>query len=209
MDQNGTVGALLRPFPNDKIKERPGHNGKALSYIEGHEVVLRLIDVFGLAWSFRVLEKDIGNQQVIVLGELRVGDTVKQAFGGSDITRSRDGGNSISVADDLKSAATDALKKCATLFGVALHLYGDGTTTHHSDNGAPQPTPSNGNGSGGSRLTRKQLAYIHRLSQDAGMDRADLEALSRAGFGKTTAYLTTRQASDFIDQLQNQPGATP
>ena len=146
---------------------------------------------------------------MIVLGELRVGDTVKQAFGGSDITRSRDGGNSISVADDLKSAATDALKKCATLFGVALHLYGDGTTTHHSDNGAPQPTPSNGNGSGGSRLTRKQLAYIHRLSQDAGMDRADLEALSRAGFGKTTAYLTTRQASDFIDQLQNQPGATP
>ena len=63
MDQNGTVGALLRPFPNDKIKERPGHNGKALSYIEGHEVVLRLIDVFGLAWSFRVLEKDIGNQR--------------------------------------------------------------------------------------------------------------------------------------------------
>ena len=206
---NDTIGALLRPFPNDKIKERPGHNGKPLSYIEGHTVILRLVEVFGLAWSFRVLEKDIGNLQVIVLGELRIGDTVKQAFGGSDITRARDGGQSVSVADDLKSAATDSLKKCATLLGVGLHLYGDTATTHQSDNGAPKPAPANGNGSRGSRLTRKQLAYIHRLSQDAGMDRADLEALSRAGFGKTTAYLTTRQASDFIDQLQNQVGATP
>ena len=207
-----TIGALLRPFPNSKIKSRPGHNGLQLSYVEGHSVIQRLVEVFGLAWSFRVLQHEIGNQQVIVLGELRVGDTVKQAFGGSDITRARDGGQSISVADDLKSAATDALKKAATLLGVALHLYGDTPTnnnTHHSDNGARQPAPSNGNGSRGSRLTRKQLAYIHRLSQDAGIDRADLEALSRAGFGKTCAYLTTRQASDFIDQLQNQQGALP
>ncbi len=205
---NDTIGALVRPFPSDKIKERPGHNGKALSYIEGHEVVLRLLEVFGLQWSFRVLQHEIGNQQVIVLGELRVGDTVKQAFGGSDITRSRDGGQSISVADDLKSAATDALKKAATLFGVALHLYGD-TDSPARDHGAQQPAPSNGNGSRGSRLTRKQLAYIHRLSQDAGMDRADLEALSRAEFGKTCAFLSTREASDFIDQLQNKPGVTP
>ena len=210
---NDTIGALLRPFSTNNIKERPGHNGKPLSYIEGHSIVLRLIEVFGLAWSFRVLQHDIGNQQVIVLGELRVGDTVKQAFGGSDITRGRDGGNSISVADDLKAAATDSLKKAATLFGVGQHLYGDQSpvndNSHQRDNGALQPTPSNGNGGGGSRLTRKQLAYIHRLSQDAGMDRADLEALSRAGFSKTTAYLTTREASDFIDQLQHQQGASP
>ena len=31
----------------------------------------------------------------------------------------------ISLADDLKSAATDALKKAATLLGVGLHLYND------------------------------------------------------------------------------------
>ena len=206
-----TIGALLRPFPNSKIKERPGQNGQPLSYIEGHSVILRLVEVFGLAWSFRVLQHEIGNHQVIVLGELRVGDTVKQAFGGSDITRGRDGGQSISVADDLKSAATDALKKAATLFGVALHLYGDTPTnnTHPSDNGARQPTPSNGNGSRGSRLTRKQLSYLNRLAAENGMSRSDLDALSRTQFGKTSAYLTTREASDFIDQLRNNPGAMP
>ena len=208
-----TIGVLRRPFTD--IKTRPGHNGQQLSYIEGHQVIARLIEAFGLVWSFRVLQHEIGNHQVIVLGELRVGDTVKQAFGGSDITRARNGdGQSLSVADDLKSAATDALKKAATLFGVGLHLYGDdqagdATHAHHRDNGARQPFQPNGNDSGGSRLTRKQLAYIHRLSQDAGMDRADLETLSRAGFGKTTANLTTREASDFIDQLRSQQGASP
>jgi hypothetical protein len=40
----------------------------------------------------------------------------------------------ISLGDDLKAAATDCLKKCATLFGVGLHLYFD------------TPSPSNGNG---------------------------------------------------------------
>ena len=212
---NDTIGALLRPFPNDKIKERPGHNGKPLSYIEGHTVILRMVEVFGLAWSFRVLEKDIGNQQVIVLGELRIGDTVKQAFGGSDITRARDGGQSVSVADDLKSAATDSLKKCATLLGVGLHLYGDATSmtsTHpgrqphlaHNDN-----SPKNGNGQNrnGLRLSRKQLSFINRLAQNQGMDRGDLENLARTGFGKSCAYLTSREASDFIDQLQASTGA--
>ena len=203
-----TIGALLRPFPNSRIKERPGQNGQPLSYIEGHSVILRLVEVFGLAWSFRVLQHEIGNHQVIVLGELRVGDTVKQAFGGSDITRARDGGQSISVADDLKSAATDALKKAATLFGVALHLYGDPDTPTRT-NGAQKPAPSNGNGSRGSRLTRKQLAFLNRLAAENGMSRSDLDALSRTQFGKTSAYLTTREASDFIDQLQNQQGAMP
>ena len=201
-----TIGALLRPFPSDKIKERPGNSGKALQYIEGHEVILRLVEVFGLAWSFRVLQHEIGNHQVIVLGELRVGDTVKQAFGGSDITRTRDNGQSLSVADDLKAAATDSLKKCATLLGVGLHLYG--APPSQSLHGHQAPRNGNGHNGNSLRLSRKQLAYIHRLAQEKGRDRGGLEELARAQFGKSCAYLTSREASDFIDQLQA-PGGAP
>ena len=197
---NDTIGVLLRPFPPDKIKQRPGQGGKALSYIEGHEVIGRLIEAFGLTWSFRVLQHDIGNHEVIVLGELRMGDSVKHAFGGSEITKARDGGKSISVADDLKAASTDSLKKAATLMGVGLHLYGDPSAA--SNGNGQVPRTNNGNGTNGSRVTRKQLAYLHRLAQDQGFDRADLEEMSRAGYGKTSAYLSTREASMFIDQLQ-------
>ena len=197
---NDTIGVLVRPFPPEKIRQRPGHNGQQLSYIEGHEVIGRLIEAFGLTWSFRVLQHEIGNHEVIVLGELRIGETVKHAFGGSEITKSRDAGKSISVADDLKAASTDSLKKAATLLGVGLHLYGDQLVASNG-NGSMSQT-HNGNGTNGSRVTRKQLAYLHRLGQERGLDRADLEEMSRTGYGKTSAYLSTREASLFIDQLQ-------
>jgi len=55
---------------------------------------------------------------VIVLGELRAGNVVKTQFGSSKITRAKGSGEPISLADDYKAAATDCLKKCATMFGV-------------------------------------------------------------------------------------------
>jgi hypothetical protein len=60
---------------------------------------------------------------VIVIGQLNAGGIVKSQFGSSRITRAKETGDIISLADDLKAAATDALKKAATLLGVGLHLY--------------------------------------------------------------------------------------
>ena len=60
---------------------------------------------------------------MIVIGQLNAGGIVKSQFGSSRITRARETGDIISLSDDLKAAATDALKKAATLFGVGLHLY--------------------------------------------------------------------------------------
>jgi hypothetical protein len=54
---------------------------------------------------------------------LKAGGIVKSQFGSSRITRAKESGDIISPADDLKAAATDALKKAATLLGVGLHLY--------------------------------------------------------------------------------------
>ncbi|MBW2014490.1 MAG: hypothetical protein JRI69_12010 [Deltaproteobacteria bacterium] len=50
------------------------------------------------------------------------------------MTRARENGEMVSLADDLKAAATDAIKKCATLMGVGLHLYS-------SDGHPPQRQP--------------------------------------------------------------------
>ena len=208
MDQE-KIRVLLRPFTD--IKQRPGRNGQALSYIEGHAVVARLNEAFGGDWDFRVLQHEVGQQEVIVLGELKAQGVVKHAFGGSELTRTKDGAKLVSAADDLKAAATDALKKAATLFGVGLHLYGEPEAGALPPGGNGQR--SNGNGATGNgqhldestapgRLTRRQLAYITRLSTDRGMDRSELEALSRTKFGRTTAYLTSAEASAIIQQLQ-------
>lgn len=195
---------LSRPFSD--IKTRPGRNGQELSYIEGHAVVQRLNEAFDGDWSFKVLSHEVQQTEVVVVGELRAGDLVKQAFGGSELTRTRDG-KVVSVADDLKSAATDSLKKAATLLGVGLHLYGaddvpedkpvpTGPRLVHS---APVETelnlPVN------NRLTRKQAEFIDKLGRNRGLDRAELEALALDRYGRQCAYLTVQQASDFIKLL--------
>ena len=88
MDQE-KLRLLTRPFAD--IKSRPGRNGQSIQYVEAHSIVQRLNDALAGDWSFRVLEREILDGEVIVLGELRAGEVVKQAFGGSEVTKTRDG----------------------------------------------------------------------------------------------------------------------
>lgn len=201
---------LQRPFNNSDIKSRQGRNGGSFSYIEGHQVILRLNEAFGGNWGFRVMEHQVLEGEVIVLGELRCGDLVKQSFGGSEVTRTRDG-KVVSIADDLKAASTDALKKSATMLGVGLHLYGP---DEHAgpvapprlvpampEKDIPVEEPDAGGSVAGVRLTRKQADYIAKLAKQNGLSKAEVEALSSSKFGRQSAYLSVQQASDFIQLL--------
>ena len=188
---NDIRGVLERPFA--ELKTRPGRNGQQLTYIEGHQVIERLNAAFESEWSFRILEHEITNDEIIVVGELEAGGLTKQAFGGTELTRSRNGGAPVCVSDDLKSAATDALKKAATLLGVGLHLYG----AKGSNTGGAQVIDHPAK-----RLSRKQYAYLTRLASERGLDRAGLDRVAKEKFGKTAAYISSREASRFIDELR-------
>ena len=198
MDQE-KLRLLTRPFAD--IKSRPGRNGQSIQYIEGHAVVARLNEAFCGDWSFRVVQHDVREGEVIVLGELCAGDMVKQAFGGSEVTRTREG-KVVSVADDLKAASTDALKKAATLLGVGLHVYaaeeppaqvrtGPKLVEAHDEPDVPATN----------RLTRKQAEFIGKLARTAGMGKHELDELSKQQFGKSAAFLTVAEASAFIKSL--------
>ena len=192
------LGVLTRAFTD--IKTRPGRNGQSLSYIEGHAVIERLNEAFSGQWSFYILDHRITDDQVTVLAELRVNDLVKQAFGGSDVTKSKESAKPISISDDLKSAATDALKKAATLLGVGLHLYsGNGVPTEDPPDPLPHGLGLNGNGT---RLSRKQLAFIHSLARDRGIDRTQLDDMAKSLFSTRSAHLSVHDASAFIQHLQ-------
>ena len=54
----------------------------------------------------------------------------KEAYGGADIKQASGGGKVIDIADDLKSASTDALKKAGSMIGIAADIYGK-----HGDHG--------------------------------------------------------------------------
>jgi hypothetical protein len=111
---------------------RQGRGGLHFSYVEHGYVTERLNLVFGFNWDFEVVDKQMLEDEVIVEAKLTVrtpgGQTiVKTQFGGAELKRHASGprsGRPLSVADDYKAAASDALKKCASLLGIGLDLYG-------------------------------------------------------------------------------------
>lgn len=139
---------LTRAFPREAIKQRRGASGKALSYVEAHSVIRRLIEATGNNFAFRVLSIDIQDTLVMATVELELPGLGKRQHVG---TQRMNGGNN---DDAVKAAISDGLKKSSTLFGVGLELYGPDYEADQPQQAPasrpvqsrPQPSSNNGNG---------------------------------------------------------------
>lgn len=120
------ISFITQKTPTQFIKHRPGPGGQQIDYVEVGYVINMLNQVFGWDWDFRITDQQIGKKQLWVRGELsvRAKDHVitKSQYGGTDIKLNRNG-EPVSIADDLKAAASDCLKKCASMLGVAGDIY--------------------------------------------------------------------------------------
>lgn len=175
---------LDRPFPPECIKTRKGNFGVELSYVEGHEFIKRMNETFGVAWSFQIILHEVLDEEVLVLGKLTTHGHIRMTFGGSQITRAKESGESVSIADDLKAAATDAFKKACSFLGVGLHLY----CAHENSS---QPTTKSGNGNGrtkgngsNNRLTSRQQQAILAIGKDRDLDKNAINYIARERFGR-------------------------
>jgi Rad52/22 family double-strand break repair protein len=210
---------LEKPFDPEQIRRRQGRNG-LLDYVEGHSVIQRLNDALEGGWSFEITHHEVREDEVIVLGRLTAETTTKMAFGTSQVTRERESGQLVSLGDDLKAAATDSLKKCATFLGVGLHLYADkplnGSAPRpgHAGNGRPPTSERAGAaatpaGPGpthrhiASRATERQLDTILKIGRARGLGPADVEGMSTRAFGRKPGQLTRAEASNLIKELTN------
>ena len=212
---------LEQPFPKELLKTRKGR-GKQFTYVEGAEYVRRLNDAFESTWSFEVVEHQIRDTEVIVLGKITCDGISKMAFGGSSITVNREG-EVVSIADDLKAAATDALKKASSLLGVGLHLYSEPTDTTAGRNGRSSPAPqrNNGNGNGqakpagnngnnkpaGSngngqdRLTQKQLSCVWGMARSLGRSVDAVRQHTLDAYSCQPEQMSKSDASNLITEL--------
>jgi hypothetical protein len=158
-------------------------------------VIERLNEACDL-WSFEVEKHEVQDGEAIVLGKLTADGVVKMAFGGSSVTVDREG-SIVSIADDLKAAASDALKKAASMLGVGLELYGGGRRDETPDRPrerAPEKP--------GERITTRQLAALNGACRRQGMPQGELMSLVRSKTGRDSlADLTRREASDLITEL--------
>jgi hypothetical protein len=205
---------LTRPFTPEQIKQRPGQHGKILSYVDVAAVTERLNEAFEFLWTFEIVRHDVQDREVIVLGKLTADGVTKMAFGGATITVDNQG-KVVSLADDLKAAASDALKKSASLLGVALDIYaGQAAGTPETSRRGPGPSPRAHPMPVGDRLTSRQLAAIHGACRRQGVSKEELGSLieQRTGKGRPE-HLTRAEASDIISSLSassfNGNGASP
>jgi hypothetical protein len=114
--------------PKNQIYKRPAKGGGEWEYVKGSWVKKVLNYVFGWNWDFEIAEHGGEGSQVWVLGKLTVRDSKNQSitkmqFGRADSKQKKDGSGLLDYGNDLKAAATDALKKCASELGVASDLY--------------------------------------------------------------------------------------
>lgn len=121
--------AINEPTPKEEIKHRKARGNLVVRYVTHQYMVKRLNELFGHLWDFEILDQKVGQTQVWVKGQLRIWlsptfSITKTAFGGSDIKMYSNTSNPIDIADDLKAASSDSLKKCSSLLGIASDVYG-------------------------------------------------------------------------------------
>lgn len=192
---------LCRPFSPEQIRQREGQGGKLLHYVEAHNVVARLNEGCD-EWSFEIIEHQVLDEEVVVVAKLTADGVTKMAFGGSAITRDR-AGRQVSIADDLKAAGSDALKKAASLLGVGLELYG-GHVEHAPAAASRAPAPSSAN----DRLTGKQFSTIQSIARRRNIGRDRFTAMLEERFRKTElGHLSRREASSLLSELTEANGA--
>lgn len=120
---------LLKATPKQYVKQRPAKGGGTWNYVTGGYVRKVLNLMFGWDWSFEIMDEKIllDAKEVIVKGKLTCrtnGHTiVKMQYGNKDIIFRKGSDVPLSIGNDMKAAATDALKKCAAEIGIAADIY--------------------------------------------------------------------------------------
>jgi hypothetical protein len=200
---------LTRPFEAAQIRRRPGQHGKEVAYVDVAAIITRLNEAFDHEWTFEVTSHEIQENEVIVVGRLMAGGITKMHFGGSSITRDPEG-RVVSIADDLKAAASDAIKKCASLLGVALEMYGGASERRPASSGAKgtngaHPPPV----SVSDRATARQLAAIESARRRHGVSRDELGARIKRTGKPALQLLTRREASEILSEFDQRNGTLP
>lgn len=127
---NEQIKMILGKTPARYIYKRQGKGGKIFEYVSGGYVRKALNYAFGFLWDFEIKEHGIQGNQIWVLGKLTIKNNkfepviVKEQFGRADIKFYQDKSKGmLDFGNDLKSAGTDALKKCASEVGIASDIY--------------------------------------------------------------------------------------
>jgi len=166
---------ILQSTPKEHIYRRPGKGGGEFEYVTGTYIKKVLNHVFGWQWDFEVKNHGKEGKAVWVLGKLTIKDgkgnarIVKEQFGRADIKEKKTGGD-LDFGNDLKSAATDALKKCASELGIASDIYGKSEFKEIKAKGYETQETIKDDKLSGLMASEIDIARIKRVASEMGLD---------------------------------------
>ena len=127
------IQKLFTKTPAHKIKTRPAKGGGTWKFVSGSYVTQVLNALFGWNWSFEVLTSmqealaTASTGTVVVQGRLKVkiGNEwiIKEQYGRKEVMFKRGTKDPLDFGNDMKAAATDAKKKCASELGLFSDVY--------------------------------------------------------------------------------------
>lgn len=195
--------------PEAFIKKKPGRGGKNVTYVEGGYVINRLNAAFSpVGWEFKVTERGEtarsneknSEGEVWVYGELTVIDhkngfrVSKGQYGQHPIHKN------VPYGDALKSAGTDALKKCASLFGIALDVYwGQLDSPEERDDKKTKPTQE--------ELFERAKMMIYASRNIDGLIQYSEKLKDSKTFTKEQTEQLLKAVNGQVDSLQSELGA--
>ena len=202
------VSLISGKTPDKYIKRRVGVGGRAFDYVEIGYVIDQLNKLTGFRWSFRIVDQQIGKSQIWVKGRLTLyteeGKIIKEQYGSKIIAKYKGTDNIIDIGADLKAAASDSLKKCASLVGIAQDIYWKqvdeeiGGSAYRQHN-PPQNVASKARGAKNiGKASDKQVGLIFKLLSEKKISKEEIK--KRAGV-KSFKNMTTIQASKIIEEL--------
>ncbi len=230
------IDMIKIPTPAEYIKKRKGKGGREFDYIETNYVITMLNSLFGFRWDFEVLwevpfAEAMQQGSVTVKGRLSVYDRngnklSKTQYGSQPMVFEKNKPRepeylAMEVGDLYKSASSDCLKKCASLFGIALDVYsgefsGTGdfqTGPAKSYNSKPSSTSFEGKTSSYEgadnhyRLSVKQQKMVFAIGYYIGVKDTEVKELANAlyGLNSISIYPTRESFDEFLETLKSFP----
>jgi len=198
---------ILQKTPREHVYTREGKGNQSFDYVTGVYIKKVLNYAFGWLWDFEVKDKGREEKQIWVLGRLTIKDKkgnsliTKEQFGRADIKFYKDKTKGmLDYGNDLKAAATDALKKCASELGIASDIYG----SEEFKEIKKEATKIGGQKVTGLYAGPKEKTQIEKLCKEMGVEDPDkayelIEKLT--GIELNFNQLTRVQASTIIATL--------
>jgi len=210
----GQIDRISIPTPKKFIKQREGKGGKTFDYIDTSYTIATLNGLFGFMWEFDILEEStvveaMQFESVRVKGKLTVKDTKsnsisKTNYGSQPMAFKKDTEHkplnlSTELGDLYKGASSDCLKKCASLFGIALDVYSGETNIERAEqakNGGEKKEEQKTDGVW--RMSEQQRKFLFALCKKAKISDAELHKQIKELFKKEHLAELTREEFDYL-----------